>query len=369
MADENFQDGVYEESLWINSTKDTFITSSTILDPIIGQYFAWPNEHLDMKMNCRSNNDDYNSSSDDSLVFQELLKNDHKYYLSSTDIYYSTLQILGFNCNSSSTPSSSPDWNHSLNDAMLQENLNSNAVKCTHHELKRNICSITSEDNSTSNYSFNKPKNQDFNYYSDLLQTLFDNTDDPHDQEQPQHQSLFANNINPINCAPTSTKYHRQNSNDFVPSLPKSNIEEIGESTSSSLAKNRTNEPTYKRPRIRTPSPLPTFKVRKEKFGDRITALQQLVSPFGKTDTASVLQEAIVYINFLHDQVNDLSTPYMKNGSTPQSQQEVEELKEGLKQGLRSKGLCLVPISSTFPVAAETTMDFWRPTLGRSMLR
>ena len=31
-----------------------------------------------------------------------------------------------------------------------------------------------------------------------------------------------------------------------------------------------------------TLSPLPRFKVRKEKLGDRVTGLQQLVSPFGK---------------------------------------------------------------------------------------
>jgi hypothetical protein len=40
-----------------------------------------------------------------------------------------------------------------------------------------------------------------------------------------------------------------------------------------------------KKPRIEAPSPMPTFKVRKEKLGDRITALQQLVSPFGKVST------------------------------------------------------------------------------------
>nr|GMC89885.1 transcription factor bHLH112-like [Ipomoea batatas] len=50
------------------------------------------------------------------------------------------------------------------------------------------------------------------------------------------------------------------------------------------------------------------MQVRKEKLGDRVTALQQLVSPFGKTDTASVLHEAIEYIKFLHDQVNVCST-------------------------------------------------------------
>ncbi|PHU24391.1 Transcription factor bHLH68 [Capsicum chinense] len=54
-------------------------------------------------------------------------------------------------------------------------------------------------------------------------------------------------------------------------------------------------------------------EVRKEKLGDRITALHQLVSPFGKTDTASVLSEAIGYIRFLQAQIQALSSPYMGN--------------------------------------------------------
>ncbi|XP_016437700.1 transcription factor bHLH112-like [Nicotiana tabacum] len=349
MADE-FQVGVCGENSWWNSTKNIFGLSpncvSSIYDPI-GHLISWPiSDLLDMKT----------KSSDDS-----------------------TLQILGIDL---SLPSSTPDWNHSPNDklddtylSMLQEDLNSslnyqqeNAVNCP--KLKRNFSSIT-EDSSTN--SFNKPMNQDFPYYSELLQTLFDT--DPN--QQPQ-QSFYTNN-QPINCT-SSTKY-KQNLDDFAPSLPthllkpsseilanlpnlfsKSNIEEIPESTSSSLSKNSSNEPSYKRPRIETPSPLPTFKVRKEKMGDRITALQQLVSPFGKTDTASVLQEAIEYIKFLHDQVNVLSNPYMKKGSPTQCQQVKEQ--EGLKQDLRSQGLCLVPISSTFPATAETTMDFWTPKVG-----
>lgn len=37
---------------------------------------------------------------------------------------------------------------------------------------------------------------------------------------------------------------------------------------------------------------------------------------------------------------------------------------EDSKQDLRSRGLCLVPVSSTFPVTHETTVDFWTPTFG-----
>lgn len=134
----------------------------------------------------------------------------------------------------------------------------------------------------------------------------------------------------------------------------------------SSVAKKSSGETGTKRPRSETPSPLPAFKVRKEKMGDRITALQQLVSPFGKTDTASVLSEAIEYIKFLHEQVSALSTPYMKSGASIQHQQNSEKSKEpeGPRQDLRSRGLCLVPVSSTFPVTHETSVDFWTPTFG-----
>uniref|UniRef100_A0ACD5W204 Uncharacterized protein n=1 Tax=Avena sativa TaxID=4498 RepID=A0ACD5W204_AVESA len=81
-------------------------------------------------------------------------------------------------------------------------------------------------------------------------------------------------------------------------------LQSAGHACSPAGRKTESDSPAAaKRPRIEAPSPLPTFKVRKEKLGDRITALQQLVSPFGKTDTASVLHEANEYIKFLHDQV------------------------------------------------------------------
>ncbi|KAJ6929914.1 transcription factor bHLH110-like [Populus alba x Populus x berolinensis] len=98
------------------------------------------------------------------------------------------------------------------------------------------------------------------------------------------------------------------------------------------------------------PPSCPTLKVRKEKLGDRIAALQRLVAPYGKTDTASVLTEAIGYIQFLHDQVQTMSVPYMKSSNinparTAQACSSEEDGKGQQKRDLRSRGLCLVPLS------------------------
>ncbi|OMO93923.1 hypothetical protein COLO4_16623 [Corchorus olitorius] len=103
----------------------------------------------------------------------------------------------------------------------------------------------------------------------------------------------------------------------------------------------------------------------KVKLGDRITALQQIVSPFGKTDTASVLLEAIGYINFLQEQVQLLSNPYMKPNShkDPWGSLDRKDQKGESKVDLRSRGLCLVPISCTPKVYHESTgSDYWTPT-------
>ncbi|KFK36171.1 hypothetical protein AALP_AA4G087200 [Arabis alpina] len=116
------------------------------------------------------------------------------------------------------------------------------------------------------------------------------------------------------------------------------------------LMATKASENASKKPRVESRSSCPPFKVRKEKLGDRIAALQQLVSPFGKTDTASVLMEAIGYIKFLQSQIETLSVPYMRAarnrpgkasqlGSLPQEGDE-EEMRD-----LRSRGLCLVPLS------------------------
>ncbi|KAJ4701989.1 putative Transcription factor [Melia azedarach] len=104
-----------------------------------------------------------------------------------------------------------------------------------------------------------------------------------------------------------------------------------------------------KKSRLESRASCPPFKVRKEKLGDRIAALQQLVAPFGKTDTASVLMEAIGYIKFLQNQVETLSVPYMKSARDKSSRTmqggSMEETDEEPKRDLRSRGLCLVPLS------------------------
>ncbi|KAK8953171.1 Transcription factor bHLH103 [Platanthera guangdongensis] len=107
-----------------------------------------------------------------------------------------------------------------------------------------------------------------------------------------------------------------------------------------------------KRPQIAPPSTRPAFKMKKEKLGDRIAALQQLVSPFGKTDRASVLHEAIEYIKFLHDQLNVLISPYLKAGHSKQQDKKAGKLNDAEEsvQELRSRGLCLVPVASTYSV-------------------
>ncbi|XBI40638.1 hypothetical protein VPH35_125210 [Triticum aestivum] len=162
----------------------------------------------------------------------------------------------------------------------------------------------------------------------------------------------------------------------------------------------------FKKARTQEPSPAQsTVKVRKEKLGDRITALHQLVSPFGKTDTASVLLEAIGYIRFLHGQIEGLSSPYqlgggggdggVGSGSSSSKQrhqasvqqkerssifpeepgqllhgdatrkrgrpdQDEDSCEEAMTKDLRSRGLCLVPVSCAPDFGADVgPADYW----------
>ncbi|XP_073099804.1 transcription factor bHLH153 [Elaeis guineensis] len=98
-----------------------------------------------------------------------------------------------------------------------------------------------------------------------------------------------------------------------------------------------------------------TTKEKKDKIGERVAKLQQLVSPFGKSDTASVLQETTGYIKFLHDQLQVLSTPYLRTRTQTAKTEEAEYC------SLRNRGLCLMPISSTLRIAQSNGADLWAP--------
>ncbi|XP_010254736.1 PREDICTED: transcription factor bHLH110-like isoform X2 [Nelumbo nucifera] len=111
----------------------------------------------------------------------------------------------------------------------------------------------------------------------------------------------------------------------------------------SSLADAKLSQAATKKPRFESRSSFPPFKVRKEKLGDRIAALQQLVSPFGKT----------------------LSVPYMKSSRsktcrTMQGGSGDGERNEEPKRDLRSRGLCLVPLSCTSYVTNDGS-GVWPP--------
>ncbi|XP_033136628.1 transcription factor bHLH112 isoform X7 [Brassica rapa] len=267
----------------------------------------------------------------------------------------STLQMmgLGFSSNSSS------DWNQTV----LQEDLNSSFISSQDHYHGQGFLSTTSSpyllNPACSSSSSPSPPS------SSLLQTFYD-----------QEPSQYSTNSRPFWSSSSTTNLNNTPHNSFVTysQIIPTRLEDKTKKTkgqSESLKRAKDNDSASKKQRISTPSPLPTFKVRKENLRDQITSLQQLVSPFGKTDTASVLQESIEYIKFLHDQVTVLSTPYMKQGASVQQQhQKSGKSQDGNEnQELRAHGLCLVPISSTFPVANETTADFWTPTFGGNSFR
>ncbi|KAK8924232.1 Transcription factor bHLH123 [Platanthera zijinensis] len=91
-----------------------------------------------------------------------------------------------------------------------------------------------------------------------------------------------------------------------------------------------------------------TGRMGRGKLGAHVKALQQLVSPAGKWDTASVLQEAFQCIRFLHEQIKVLSSAYMEARTESAMERVWKVVAEG---DLRRRGLCLVPVSSMLSAA------------------
>ncbi|KAL3824373.1 hypothetical protein ACJIZ3_020402 [Penstemon smallii] len=229
------------------------------------------------------------------------------------------------------------------------------------------------------------------------------NTTRPNSSNSWNNYSHHSNN-SPTSCVTTnlSSNNNNNNNNNFL------NFSATTKAATAQGNNNKSNHHNYqdrssecnststggvsKKARVQQSSAQPALKVRKEKLGDRITALHQLVSPFGKTDTASVLSEAIGYIRFLQGQIEALSSPYMRNatGSTGHHQHSVQErnclfpeepgqflnhdigmdgrgaFKQDSSQGrgakdLRSRGLCLVPLSCTQHVENDNGADYWAP--------
>ncbi|MCL7037565.1 hypothetical protein MKW94_029086 [Papaver nudicaule] len=102
-----------------------------------------------------------------------------------------------------------------------------------------------------------------------------------------------------------------------------------------------TNSQTTKRTTTTTNKKLkkdtPPVKVRKEKIGERITALQQLVSPFGKVLSSPYLQKL------------PTSGPFAEGGRRAAPGTDGADL--------RSRGLCLVPIDYTLHVTSCNGAD------------
>ncbi|PON74728.1 Myc-type, basic helix-loop-helix (bHLH) domain containing protein [Parasponia andersonii] len=185
-----------------------------------------------------------------------------------------------------------------------------------------------------------------------------------------------------VTCSDSSSSASSSNNNS-VSTMSESNRKRNGSNQESVQCASTVTTTTCIVPNQRTSSKKfktenPTTNVpakkRKEKLGERITALQHLVSPFGKTDTASVLHEAMGYIRFLQEQVQVLCSPYLQRlpSSLPDKEgggggENGVVGGEGKSKDLRSRGLCLIPVECTVHVANTNGADLWSPAMASNV--
>ncbi|KAE8816029.1 transcription factor bHLH68 [Hordeum vulgare] len=241
-----------------------------------------------------------------------------------------------------------------------------------------------------------------YNFYGSHLAS------DGHEIQAKSQLSQMLLASSPKSCVTTSLGSNMLDfSNSMAPPAPE--LRSHHHSDNSSECNSTATGSALKKARVQASSSAQsTLKVRKERLGDRITALHQIVSPFGKTDTASVLQETIGYVRFLLGQIEALSYPYMGHGGhgasiqnaptgesnpglfpeypgqllnhnkntggvqqqapgQPEQQGTVNE--EASKKGLRSRGLCLVPVSCTSHFSGDNAADYWAPAPLGGILR
>ncbi|XP_051218602.1 uncharacterized protein [Lolium perenne] len=116
----------------------------------------------------------------------------------------------------------------------------------------------------------------------------------------------------------------------------------------------------------------PKAEVPSVKLGerDKIIALQQTISPYGKTDRASVLSETIKHIEYLHEQIQLLSEPYMEHITNKAPFQWGGKEEQKAEHDLRGRGLCLVPVSCTPQVFQGNSLpDCWMPAYKSPLYR
>ncbi|VFQ78283.1 unnamed protein product [Cuscuta campestris] len=170
--------------------------------------------------------------------------------------------------------------------------------------------------------------------------------------------SLGADSDGRLNFSPPPSSGCRRDSPasnlDLPPNRKKRHVKSEGKGSSARQNRGKAmNDPPGNNSKKNATAP-PAKVKRRQKLGDRIAALQQLVSPFGKGDTVSVLTEANCYIRSLQDQVQVLCSPYLT--PPPCITEEEEDCGGGENRGgrmLRGRGLCLVPIDAALPVVSH----------------